>query len=71
MLDFTYTRNRDAFNQGYTFTIEYSDTLAPSSWTSAPDPGTVILDAPSQSVRVLIPEGTAGKRFTRLKVSAP
>ena len=47
--------------------------LAPNSWTSAPDPdpGTVLLEGPAQSVRVLIPEGTAGRRFIRLKVAAP
>ena len=27
-LAFTYTRNRDAFNKGYTFNVEYSDNLA-------------------------------------------
>jgi autotransporter-associated beta strand protein len=69
-LDFTYTRNKAALDAGYLFTVEYSDTLAPNSWTSAV-PGTVILDGPAQSVRVLIPEGTATHRFIRLKVSAP
>ena len=69
-LEFIYTRNKAALDEGYAFTVEYSDTLAPNSWTSA-GPGTVLLDGPSQSVRALIPEGSAGHRFIRLKVSAP
>ena len=70
-LDFTYTRNKAALDEGYTFTVEYSDTLAPNTWTPAPDPGTVLLDGPTQTVKVTLPEGTAGHRFIRLKVSAP
>ena len=70
MLDFTYTRNKAALDEGYAFTVEYSDTLAPNSWTSA-GPGTVILDGPSQTVRTVIPDGSVGHRFIRLRVGAP
>ena len=69
-LEFIYTRNKAAFDEGYLFNVEYSDTLALDSWTSAA-PGTVILDGPAQSVRAVIPEGSAGHRFIRLKVGAP
>ena len=70
-LDFTYTRNKAAFDEDYLFDVQYSDTLAPNSWTSATDPGTVILNGPPQSVRTVIPEGSAGRRFIRLKVGTP
>ena len=69
-LEFTYTRNKAAFDEGYLFDVQYSDTLAPDSWTTA-GPGSVILDGPSQSVRAVIPESSAGHRFIRLKVGAP
>lgn len=69
-LEFTYTRNKAAFDQGYLFDVQHSDTLTPNSWTSS-GPGSVILEAPTQTVRALIPEATAGQRFIRLKVTAP
>ena len=69
-LNFTYTRSKAAFDAGYLFTVEHSDTLAPDSWTSAGG-GTVISDGTSQIVRALIPAGPAGQRFVRLRVSAP
>jgi autotransporter-associated beta strand protein len=69
-LEFTYIRNQAAFDQGYLFDVQHSDTLAPNSWTSA-GPGTVLPEAPTQTVRALIPEGTTGRRFVRLKITAP
>ncbi len=70
MLEVIYTRNKAAFDQSYLFAVEYSDTLASNSWTSA-GLGTVISDGPAQIVRVLIPEGPVGRRFIRLKVATP
>jgi autotransporter-associated beta strand protein len=69
-MQFIYTRSKIAFDQGYLFDVQYSDTLAPDSWSSA-GPGSVIIEAPAQSVRALIPAGTGGQRFIRLKVTAP
>ena len=66
---FTYTRSRAAFLDGYVFDVEYSDTLA-APWTSV-GPGTVTLDAPLQSVHAPIPAGPDGRRFARLRVTAP
>ena len=69
-LNFTYTRSKAAFDAGYLFTVEHSDTLAPDSWTSAGG-GTVISDGTSQIVRALIPADPAGQRFVRLRVATP
>jgi autotransporter-associated beta strand protein len=69
-MQFTYTRSKAAFDEGYLFDVQYSDTLTPDSWTSA-GPGSVILEASTQTVRALIPAGTTGQRFIRIKVSAP
>jgi autotransporter-associated beta strand protein len=68
-VQFTYSRNKDAFDEGYLFDVEYSDTLA-DPWNSV-GPGTVLLEGPPQSVRALIPKGSAGRRFIRLRVNAP
>jgi autotransporter-associated beta strand protein len=70
MLEFTYTRNKAAFDAGYLFVVQYSDTLAPNSWTSA-GPASAVLDGPTQTVKVTLPAGSAGRRFMRLNVSAP
>ena len=68
-LEFSYNRNRDAFNEGYTFTVEYSDN--PSGPWIQFGPGTVITDAPLQSIMATIPAGPDGKRFVRLKITSP
>ena len=69
-LTFTYPRNKAAFDLGYLFVVEYGDTLAAGSWTSF-GPGTVTVDGPLQSVAATIPDGPAGRRFIRLKITAP
>jgi autotransporter-associated beta strand protein len=68
-LEFTYTRNRDAFNGGYLFNVQHSGTLA-APWTSA-GPGVLIADGPLQTVKATIPNAGAEKRFARLKVATP
>lgn len=70
LLDFIYPRSKAAFEQGYLFSVEYSDTLAPNSWTSV-GPGSVLTDGTIQSVQAMIPANTSHARFTRLKVAAP
>ncbi|MEY3898332.1 MAG: hypothetical protein RLZZ214_3853, partial [Verrucomicrobiota bacterium] len=67
-LEFTYTRNRDAFNEGYLFTVESSDTLAPP-WTTF-GPGSVIVDGPVQTVKAILAPGISS-RFARLKIASP
>ncbi|MBK8039987.1 MAG: cadherin-like beta sandwich domain-containing protein [Verrucomicrobiaceae bacterium] len=72
VFEFTYTRSVSALNAGATFTVEWSDTLPGTSWSSVgvteqllSDNGTV------QQVKASLPAGTTGHRFVRLKVMAP
>jgi len=68
-LVFTYTRSKAAVDDGIVFTIESSDTLA-APWTPY-GPGTLLLDGARQTLAATIPPGPAGKRFARLRVTAP
>ena len=69
-LEFTYTRSKAAVLDGITYSVEYSDFLAPP-WTSV-GPGTVIADDGTlETLRAQIPAGPAGRRFLHLKVSKP
>ncbi len=67
-LEFSYTRSRAAFNSGYGFDVQFSDTLNPP-WTSV-GPGIMIADGPLQSVTATIPLGNPS-RFARLRVNTP
>ncbi len=72
-LEFTYTRRKVAPGQA-TFTVEYSDTLAPGSWGSSgvnQDPTPSFEDANIQTLKVIVPAGTGNSRFVRLKVVKP
>jgi autotransporter-associated beta strand protein len=68
-LEFTYTRSKAAVDQGYLYTVEWSDDLR-DPWQSAGS-GTVVEDGAIQTVTAVIPSGTGGRRFVRLKVMAP
>jgi hypothetical protein len=68
---FTYPRRKTAPGEA-TFTVEWSDTLG-NDWTNLdvvtapPNP----IDATRESVTASIPAGTAGRRFVRVRVTAP
>ena len=72
-LEYTYSRSTSAAAYGVTYTLEYSDTLAPGSWSSAgvgretilSDNGTV------QTVKVLVPAGENSRRFVHMKIGSP
>jgi hypothetical protein len=69
-LEFTYTRSKAAVQDDITFDVEFCDSLTPP-WTSA-GPGDVIADdGTTQTMLSRIPAGPAGKRFVRLRISAP
>ena len=65
----TYRRSKNAVTAGVVFTVEWSDTLSPTSWQSTgvteafSDHGTYDL------VTATIPMGTGTSRFARLKVA--
>jgi beta-glucanase (GH16 family) len=70
-LEYTYNRRLTAPGEA-SYQIEWSDTL-PGTWTSTgitehePTP----LTPTSESVRFTLPESPTGKRFVRIKVTAP
>jgi hypothetical protein len=72
-LEYTYTRSTEAKDNGVTYQIEWSDTLALGSWSIE----TVTQQITStqgalETVKASVPAGTVGKRFLRLRVgSAP
>ena len=68
-LVFTYTRSKAAVDDGVVFSVESSDTLA-APWTPH-GPGTLLHDGALQTLAATIPPGPAGKRFARLRVTAP
>lgn len=68
-LEFTYTRNREAFDDGYLFDVQHSGTLA-APWTSV-GPGVLTDDGPLQTLKATIPHAGADRRFARLKVATP
>lgn len=70
-LTFTYPRAKAAVASGATFVVEWSETLAPGSWSSTGVTEEVISDdVLIQQVRATIPAGTGAKRFVRLRVIA-
>jgi autotransporter-associated beta strand protein len=68
-LEFTYTRSKAAFDDGYLFDVQYSNTLTPP-WTSA-GAGTLITDGSMQTLKATISNAGAEKRFARLKIETP
>ena len=70
-LEFTYTRSKAALADGVIFNAKYSDSLAPSSWSSAAVTEQILSDSSTeQTVRASVPAGS-GKRFLQLQVTTP
>jgi PKD repeat protein len=68
-LEFTYTRANAALADGVTFTVEWSYTLAPGSWTSIGVTEQILTNNGTvQTVKATIPAGTP-MCFARLKVT--
>jgi hypothetical protein len=69
---FIYARSIGAMTSGVIFTVEYSDTLTDSSWSSAGITEQILADdAILQSVKAACPKGSGGDRFIRLRVTQP
>lgn len=74
-VEYRYPRNTAALADGMIFTVEWSDTLLPGSWSSngvrdtldTANPGTSELE----NRLATIPQSLTGKRFLRLHVSNP
>jgi autotransporter-associated beta strand protein len=71
-LEFTYTRSHAARSDGVTFSVEWSDTLAPSSWSDAGVTEQILSDNGTvQSIKASMPAGDGHARFVHLRVTAP
>ncbi len=72
VLEYIYNRSVTAVNAGAVFTVEWSDTLDASSWSSTGVTQQVLSDnGIVQQVKASVPAGTDGHRFVRLRVMAP
>jgi hypothetical protein len=69
----TYTRSLAALTEGVTFTVEWSDTLSPHSWSTADAEQSILSDDGTlQSVEATVLTSPAiPRRFIRLKVISP
>jgi hypothetical protein len=69
-LEFTYPRSNAAMLDGVTFTVQWSDTLATNSWSSAGVTEQILSDNGTvQSVKASVAAASGGRRFLRLKIS--
>jgi hypothetical protein len=69
-LEYTYSRDMAAKENGINYQIEWSDTLETGSWSSE----TVVeqitsTEAALETVKASVPAGSGGKRFLRLRVN--
>ena len=70
LLEFDYRRNSSAISAGVNFLVEWSDSLAADSWTTAGVGQSVLSDSGNlQRVRGSLPTSSSGKRFVRLRVT--
>jgi hypothetical protein len=71
-LEFSYTRSMSAVAAGAAFTVEWSDTLPGTSWSTAGvDQVEISNNGTLQQMKSTLPIGSNGRRFVRLSVSAP
>lgn len=71
-IEFTYTRSVAAVTGGAVFSVEWNDALGTSGWASTGVSETILLNNGTvQQVKATLPAGSAGRRFVRLKVTAP
>ena len=69
ILAFTYSRNAATLSGDWLFTVEWSETLEDTEWTSGPVAESIIETIGDiQTVRAELPAGTEGRRFVRLRV---
>lgn len=68
-LEYTYTRSKSALTGGIQFQVQWSETLEASSWSGSNVTEQVLSDdGTTQQVKAMLPAGSAGRRFVRLRV---
>ena len=69
---YNYSRSTAAASAGGSFIVEWSNTLAPGSWSSSGVVQTVLSDdGTTQQVQAVIPTTTESAKFVHLSVTAP
>ena len=68
-LEFTCSRNKAAFDEGCLFNVEYSDTIT-APWISV-GPGVIVTEGALQTLKAIVPTGSADSRFIHLKITNP
>ena len=71
-MEFTYTRSKTAVEHGVSFNVPWSETLLSTDefwdWHYEDTVQTVISEtATTETVKAVVPMGTAGRRFLRLE----
>ena len=70
-LEYTYTRSTGARENGITYQVEWSESLAVGSWsTETVNQQITSSQGALETVKASVPKGNGGKRFLRLKVVA-
>lgn len=73
-LEFTYTRSKAAVSDGIAFTVKWSDTLGPGSWSTLgianQNPPPMAESATTATLKIIVPAGST-RRFVRLEVVQP
>ena len=70
-LEYTYTRSTGARENGITYQVEWSESLAVGSWsTETVNQQITSTQGALETVKASVPKGNGGKRFMRLRVTA-
>jgi hypothetical protein len=70
-LEYTYVRSISAREDGTLYQVEWSDTLAPGGWSAdSVSEEITATHGDTETVTAILPAGTSGKRFVRLRVDA-
>ena len=68
-IQFNYPRSKAAVNAGLPIAVEWSDTLAPGSWSTASVTENILSqEASVQNIQATLPAATGGRRLVRLRV---
>ena len=71
-IEYIYPRSLAAVNASTIFTVEWSDTLLPGSWSNAGVTETILSDNGTvQQVKALVPAGAGAQRFVYSSVTLP
>lgn len=69
-VEFFYTRSKAAMSDGVQFSVEWSDDLTSINWSTEDVTQSVLSeDSEVQNIKAVLPAGSIGRRFVRLRVT--